>query len=379
MHGNAASTRNELIHFGMKKRVASHLLGVGVLGLRFGNVLRKHATSKLILLLEPFGLGDIISFEPLVRLLKQRGFQVGICAKREWKTLYPEDEQLKWIDSQLPWGTHDEKRKYSVGGYRSAGFRKCLDELRHWANGAIGIDTRGDIRSVAVLHLAGCRRVLSLEAYIGSDLKVTPGTAELVPFNHRLHRWQLNLQFLGRIDPELRLEPTSGPRFEHLKKAPGGKRVGLIPAAPWAGKWWGKWRELVEALRSKHIETIGLCGPGQRTLAEQQLQAPLAVEECASIEAWVEALGKCAGIVCLDSGPMHLADALGVPLVALFGQGNLPLWAPSNPRSCVISHQGDPDFKLLQAVDENTSAAQKFMNRISVSEVIEAIEKVIAR
>ena len=346
--------------------------------MRLGNLLRKRAESQKILLLEPFGLGDIISFEPMVRVLKQRGFHVGICAKREWKALYPEDEQLKWIDSELPWGTHDEKRKYSLGAYSSASFRRCLDELRHWAKGAVGLDTRGDIRSVAVLHLAGCRRVLSLEAYIGSDLKITPGTAELVPFDHRLHRWELNLKFLGRIDPQLKLEPTSGPRFEHLKKPPAGKRVGLIPVAPWAGKWWEKWRELIEALGSRQIEAIALCGPGQRALAQQQLQSSLLVNECASIEAWVEALGKCAVVVCLDSGPMHLADALGVPMVALFGQGNLPLWAPSNPRSCVISHQSDPDFKLLQAVDENAAAAQEFMNRISVGEVVTAIEKMLA-
>jgi ADP-heptose:LPS heptosyltransferase len=72
---------------------------------------------------------------------------------------------------------------------------------------------------------------------------------------------------------------------------------------------------------------------------------------------------------------MHLADALGIPVVALFGQGRLPLWAPSGRRSCLISHQSDPDFQLCHPIDTNAHLGRKFMSRISVEEVLSALKR----
>jgi ADP-heptose:LPS heptosyltransferase len=73
---------------------------------------------------------------------------------------------------------------------------------------------------------------------------------------------------------------------------------------------------------------------------------------------------------------MHLADALRVPVIALFGQGKLPLWSPSGPHSHVISHQNDPDFFLCHPIEENAEIGKKFMNRIEVAEVVERLTKV---
>lgn len=53
-------------------------------------------------------------------------------------------------------------------------------------------------------------------------------------------------------------------------------------------------------------------------------------------------LSLCRGAICTDSGPMHLADAVGVPLVALFSRKNhLPVWAPVSPDAIVISRPVD--------------------------------------
>src|SRR5205823_3718323 len=156
--------------------------------------------------------------EPLIRILKQRGYHIGLCGRHEWRALYPEDNQLKWIDTQLPWSVHNEKKKYLLKDYTSGRFRSFLGELRDWANGAIGLDTRGDIRSVAVLRWAGCRRVLALENYMGSNLKITPGAAERIPLDHSLRRWELNLTFLKALDPNWSREQVSGPFFPHLAR-----------------------------------------------------------------------------------------------------------------------------------------------------------------
>jgi heptosyltransferase-2 len=47
-------------------------------------------------------------------------------------------------------------------------------------------------------------------------------------------------------------------------------------------------------------------------------------------------LKKCSFFIGLDSGLMHIADMLGIPIVALFGPGNDALFSPSNSESIVI-------------------------------------------
>jgi len=84
-------------------------------------------------------------------------------------------------------------------------------------------------------------------------------------------------------------------------------------------------------------------------------------------------------VVIVDSGPMHLADAVGVPVVALFGQGKLPLWAPSGKNNRVLSHQSDPDFFHCYPIEKNAHWGQKFMDRIAPREALDAVIAVESR
>ncbi len=67
-----------------------------------------------------------------------------------------------------------------------------------------------------------------------------------------------------------------------------------------------------------------------------------------------------------DSGPSHLAAALGTPTVALFGPTNPAVWAPRGPRVHVLRglpSRGDAwgidPAKVVPAVGEVTNVAQK--------------------
>jgi heptosyltransferase-2 len=53
-------------------------------------------------------------------------------------------------------------------------------------------------------------------------------------------------------------------------------------------------------------------------------------------------LARCSALVCTDSGPMHIADAMSVPIVALFSSKNYPaIWRPLEPRSTLLNRQVD--------------------------------------
>jgi ADP-heptose:LPS heptosyltransferase len=91
---------------------------------------------------------------------------------------------------------------------------------------------------------------------------------------------------------------------------------------------------------------------------------------------WKRQLSLCAAVVTVDSGPMHLADALGVPLVALFGQGRVSLWAPGGKRSCVLHRQDDPEFRAVHPTMSQIAEGQRWMGRISVDEVLAKVGEI---
>ncbi|MBN2506985.1 MAG: glycosyltransferase family 9 protein [Verrucomicrobia bacterium] len=334
--------------------------------------------ERAVLILEPFGMGDVLSHEPLVRTLAGAAFEVRVCARAEWQGLLPAAEV--WVPAQWPWCGYEPARKYGPAAYVSRACRASFAALRRAARGAVGVDTRGDIRSVLLLHLAGCRDVVSLGSYLGSDLELPRLAARRVPFEAGLRRWELNLRFLPALGVDAPAHAPAGPPLVRADAGAGAAptRIGLIPVAPWAGKHWtaGKWAALIEALRARGQDPMGLHGPGQAEAAQAQLGAGAARVECRSLEDWQRELRRCSLAVAVDTGPMHLADAMGVPVVALFGQGLLPLWAPSGSRTVVLSHQDDPDFAVCHPTPANAPLGRRFMDRITVGEVLAAVERV---
>jgi len=354
------------------------LLGLVATLLRFWAATRRgfgtRAKLRTVLIVEPFGMGDIISHQPLIHILCENGYDVCVCAKQEWRSLYPNVQC--WVPARIPWSSYEEDKKYGVKKYASRDFLTFLRELRKVGEGSVGVDTRGDIRNVILLYMAGCRQVLTLSSYLGTDHRNFFGAGRRLTFRSDLRRWEINLSFLEMLDSERAACPRA-PRFRHLEQpATRTPLLGLIAIAPWQGKWWGpeKWSELIEYVRVRGWNVVGYCGPNQIESAAGELGRAVPIVECASVEAWASELQKCSAVVSVDTGPMHLADALGVPVVALFGQGLLPLWAPSGANSRVLSHQDDGDFVLGHPIKENAPFGREFMRRIQPTEVIEALK-----
>jgi ADP-heptose:LPS heptosyltransferase len=372
--------RNQLIQISPWKRLASSGLYLVAMCLRLLNGWRKE-NPRRVLVLEPVGLGDMVGFTPLIRELLAREYEVVICSKPEWRALYPDQPRQTWIDVRLPWTSHNERVKYQLGLYFKDPTRGDLRRMRAAAPGAIGIDTRGDIRSVILLYWAGCRRVISLSNYLGSDLTMWPIAAEIIPFDNQVRRWELNVQFLRALDPYFNPIHVDPPRLHHLINKFPRPRVGLMPIAPWAGKLWprDRWIAVAGHLQEKGWEVVGLCGPKQTESGRAQLGPNIPMIECGSVESWSREFNQCAFVITIDSGPMHLADAMDVPVIALFGQGKLPLWAPSGQDSIVLAHQDDPDFYVCHMLDEYIPLGQKFMNRITVEEVLAAANSIIEK
>ncbi len=95
----------------------------------------------------------------------------------------------------------------------------------------------------------------------------------------------------------------------------------------------------------------------------------VSLRECAAV------LGKTNLFIGHDSGPMHLAGAMGIPIVAVFAAINIPRkWFPRGDRNHIIYHKTDcAGCGLTVCIDQQ----KKCILSISPTEVLEAALTVI--
>jgi ADP-heptose:LPS heptosyltransferase len=83
-----------------------------------------------------------------------------------------------------------------------------------------------------------------------------------------------------------------------------------------------------------------LAGPGERDLLDdirRQAKTHLvALKPLGSVPALAALAAQCDVFLCHDSGPMHIAAAVGTPVVALFGSQNATIWRPLGDRHTVL-------------------------------------------
>ena len=79
--------------------------------------------------------------------------------------------------------------------------------------------------------------------------------------------------------------------------------------------------------------------PLAEAIAQQMEHTPKIAAGGTTLRQLMALLARCDLVVTNDSGPMHLAAALGLPLVAVFGSTNEHATGPLSPRARVVKHQ----------------------------------------
>lgn len=126
----------------------------------------------------------------------------------------------------------------------------------------------------------------------------------------------------------------AGPRF----------LIGLSPGAAYgpAKRWLPeRYAQLGDRLiGALHGDVLIFGAPAERSLAEAIAQAmrhtPIIVAGETSVRQWVALLSQCRVVITNDSGAMHVAAALGVPTVAIFGSTDPAATGPVSPRARVV-------------------------------------------
>lgn len=152
------------------------------------------------------------------------------------------------------------------------------------------------------------------------------------------------------FQPDIRLKAPESGRHRALKLLesagadPRRRLVVLNPGAHYgsAKRWFAeRYAELADRLIQEEDVEIALVGSsGERPLAERiaglMRERPKILTGKTDLPALMGVLAECDLLVTNDSGPMHLAAALDVPQIALFGSTDEIATGPLSPKARVI-------------------------------------------
>jgi heptosyltransferase-1 len=136
----------------------------------------------------------------------------------------------------------------------------------------------------------------------------------------------------------------------------------LNPGAGWGAKQWPPQRygEVAKRLAAEfQLRSLINCGPGEDALTRAAQAASHGAAEpisCSPVEL-IDVVRSARLFIGGDTGPMHLAAAMGIPVVAIFGPTDPARTGPFGTRSMVLrnpdsrstlSHETSPDVAMLQ-------------------------------
>jgi len=169
--------------------------------------------------------------------------------------------------------------------------------------------------------------------------------------------------------------------------APEGKIVGIHPGATWPAKRWlpERFAELADLVRAKLAAAVVLVGgPADRdavnAVRSRSVTAPSALNVL-PLRQLAAVISCFSAFVANDAGPMHIAAALGVPTIGLFGPGEENIWFPYDAshghaalRRDVPCHPCHLDF-----CNRTGDGYMECMKLLTVDEVLAALHMSLSR
>ena len=155
--------------------------------------------------------------------------------------------------------------------------------------------------------------------------------------------------------------------------------VGLNPGSMYGGaKRWLPDRfaetadRLVRESGAKRIRVVIVGTGGEETLgqaiAERMATKPIVLSGQTSIRQLMAVIKRCSLFITNDTGPMHIAAAFGVPVVAIFGPTDWRTTAPLGAAHSIVRHEVECAPCLLRECPID----HRCMTRVTVDEVCEA-------
>lgn len=319
-------------------------------------------------------LGDIVHTLPAVTVLRNSfpGARIDWVVERKWSALLHSYADLSGVISleRNSWGA----------------LRSCVHQLRA-ARYACAIDFQGLYKSAVLAFLSGAKK------RVGFSMRYSREAAAALFYTERvlpsgLHKVEQNLALAECAGARrtactvpLRIPSEADASVLRWLVSRGLRDFFVVsPGGGWQSKCWPpeRYGELCRELERRH-SWLGVVnfGPGERDLAERVNRAAVPAEVVlfsAEIPELMALLRRARIAVAGDTGPLHLAVALGTPVVGLYG--------PTDPAR--NGPYSSADIVVRNAQPEETTYKRRrnyapAMLSITVEQVVSAVEQRLSR
>lgn len=216
----------------------------------------------------------------------------------------------------------------------------------------LAIELRGDLRHILLYTTLGnCRYRVGYERAGGADLLTHP-----IPFDSQLHVVESNLRLLEPLGIEVEApalevwvgEEDEAALVDRLRNLRISRRQQLIvvhPGGRISTKLWpaNRFVQVIDRLAEADGAPVVLIGgPEERALCEEiaaqsSRAAPVVLAGQLSLGELAALLKRANLFLGGDSGPQHLAAAVGTPAVVLFGPTDPAIYGPWSGQAAVLS------------------------------------------
>jgi heptosyltransferase-1 len=338
-----------------------------------------------VLVVRLSAMGDVIHGIPAIAALRaaRPNLKIGWLIEERWMELlcaHPVERlqarsELKPLVDWVHASDFKGWRQELSSGATWSEMRSCMREVRAMKYD-IALDLQGAIRSAMAARLSGAKiRIGPATPREGPAGRFyTTSVPTLAP-----HVVEHALSLASAVAGEdLKYEPPEFPSDEATEAwadrfcaSVGYAPLAIInPGAGWGAKCWPteSYGEVAKALAERGLAVLVNYGPNEEGLAQavrkasEELARPL---DC-TVSQLIALTRRASLFLGGDTGPMHLAAALGVPVVALFGPTRPDRNGPYATRSKVLrneesvdsmSHVDAPDAGLMSIAPEQAIAA----------------------
>lgn len=331
-----------------------------------------------ILIIRFSSLGDIVLTSPATRALHQLfpDARLAITVKREYE---PIARLLPGVDDVLLFDA-------------SSGIGPLLSRVRE-ARFDVVIDLHANPRSALIATLGGAHRVIRYRKRRLARMGMVYKTGLSMPIRHTVDLYLAALEPLGvtTLDrwPELAVHSAARREIDGRLRTHGVPDdqpvIGLAPGASsptkrWSATQFARLADRLQAFLNAAIVLIG--GPN-----EHAVTAAVAEEMTGSSVDWggrldlaslPAAIQRCHLFVSNDSGPMHVASAVGTPVIGLFGPTHPRLgFAPLGPHDAALSLDLDCSPCSLHGERPCWKGTHACLDDLSVERVVSEVERLI--
>lgn len=250
----------------------------------------------------------------------------------------------------------------------------------------IALDFQGLMKSAVLARASGATRVLGFSIWHLREKSARPFYSESVEVagrsegeRHVIHKNLRLVEGLGITNPAiefpLRRVPSAS-RDALLAQAAGAPFAIINPGAAWPNKRWDPRRfgELASFIREvRGLVPFVIWGPGEAPLAQSVIDASGGAAMLAPptrLADLVEICRSAALMVSGDTGPLHIAAAVGTPIVSIFGPTD-----PTRNGSWLAEDLVASRYSVCGCkYDRECHQAQWCLDTLAVSEVTAAVQ-----